>query len=161
MMGKHHRIFSFELLIAILLIVAFFLPWLDWKMVKVDGWDIPELQKKLTQVGNFFKFFSKNKDWVYSTHIVYLIPFFSIIVICLWLAVRPKLARTLLFITSIFSLIVSVNLFYKLPKVGNGVYLLCGTSAVAVIYLLYVFRQKKKTKTRLMSQPPEIESEET
>lgn len=159
-MEKHNRFLSFELLFALLLIIAFFLPWLDWKMIKVVGWDIPDLQKKMTQVTNFFKFFSKNKDWVYSTHIVYLVPLFSIMVISLWLMVRPKLARILLFITSIFSFIVSLNLFYKLPKSGSGVYLLCGTSVIAIIYLIYIFSQRKKAKTELIETTPEIDGEE-
>lgn len=159
-MNKHNRYFSFELLFALLFIIAFFLPWLDWKMVKVVGWDIPDLQKKMTQISNFFKFFSKNKDWVYSTHVVYLIPFFSAIVISLWLMVRPKLGRILLFITSIFSLIVSLNLFYKLPKAGSGVYLLCGASILSIIYLLYIFSQRKKARTELIESPPEIDGED-
>lgn len=146
-MEKLNRYLSFELLFAILLIIAFFLPWLDKMGVKIVGWDIPELQKKMTQVTNFFKFFSKNKDWVYSTHVVYLVPLFSAIVMVLWLWLKKKAARILLMITGVFALIVSLQLFSKLPGIGSGVYLLCGTSVLIIIYSIIIFRRKKKVKT--------------
>lgn len=159
-MNKKNRYLSFELLFALLLIIAFFLPWLDKWGIKIVGWDIPDLQKKMIRVGNFFKFFSKNKDWVYSTHVVYLIPTFSIIVMGLWLTLKQKIARVLLFITGIFSLVVSFNLFYKLPKAGSGVYLLCGTSILIIVYSIIIFRRNKSDQTELMSTSPEVERTE-
>ncbi|MDR2954590.1 MAG: hypothetical protein LBV43_05875 [Prevotella sp.] len=153
-MKKHNRFLSFELLLALLFIIAFFLPWLDWGMIKVVGWDIPDLQKKLTRVTNFLKFFSKNKDWIYSTHVVYLIPALSVVVMALWLMIRPKLSRIFLLITGVFSLIVAFNLFYKLPKAGSGVYLLCACAVVSIVYCIYAFRRKKKVESE-----PELETE--
>lgn len=159
-MNKKNRYLSFELLFALLLIIAFFLPWLDKWGIKIVGWDIPDLQKKMIRVGNFFKFFSKNKDWIYSTHVIYLIPAFSIIVMGLWLTLKQKIARILLFITGVFSLIVSFNLFYKLPKAGSGVYLLCGTSILIIVYSIIIFKRKNRNPTELIDNSSEINGEE-
>jgi len=158
-MEKTNRYVSFELLLALLFIIAFFLPWLDMGLVKVVGWDIPDIQKKMTKVTNFFKFFSKNKESVYTTYVIYLIPLFSFIVMSLWLLMKPKLARILLTVTGFFALIVSFNLFYKLPKIGSGVYLLFGTSVVTLVYLIIVYRRNKKRKSQLIDTPPEVVEE--
>lgn len=148
-MEKQNRFLSFELLLALLFIIAFFLPWLDWGMVKVVGWDIPELQKKLIKVSNFFKFFSKNKDWIYSTHVVYIIPLLSFSVIILWIFLKQRASRIFLMVTGVFGIIVSINLLYKLPKAGSGVYLLTASSIVSIIYVLFVFFRKKKKDNKL------------
>lgn len=155
-MNKYSRFCSLELLIAILLIVAFFLPWLDMWGVKVVGWDIPELQKKMTKVTNLFKFFSKNKEWVYYTHVVYLIPILSSLVILTWLFLKKKTSRVLLFITGVFSVVVSVNLFMKLPKAGSGVYFLSVASLMAIIYSFIALRRKKKEGDVDMVTPEEL-----
>lgn len=156
-MEKKNRFISFEVLLAILFIVAFFLPWLDWGLVKIIGWDIPDIQKKLTKVTNFF---SRNKESLYSTYAVYLIPLFSILIILLWISLKQKTARFLLTITSLFGFIVSLLLFYKLPKAGSGVYLLCGSTIISILYLIFRPRKKKKeitvTKTEIT-----IDNEET
>ena len=60
-MEKKNRYLSFELIFALLFIIAFFLPWLDKWGVKIVGWDVPDLQKKITKATNFIKIFSKNK----------------------------------------------------------------------------------------------------
>ncbi len=86
-MEKLNRYLSFELLFAILFVIAFSLPWLDMGMIKIVGWDIPDIQKKLTKVTNFF---SKNKESVYTTYAVYLIPIFSIISGILWLSLKKR-----------------------------------------------------------------------
>lgn len=145
-MRKSYRFLSFELLLATLLIVAFCLPWLDMWGVKVVGWDIPDLQKKMTKVTNFFKFFSKNKEWIYSTHVVYLIPLLSSLVILTWLFLKKKTSRILLLIAGIFSVVVVINLFMKLPKAGSGVYLLAITSLISIIYSFIVLRKKKEER---------------
>jgi hypothetical protein len=148
-MEKKDRYLSFELVFALLFIIAFFLPWLDKYGVKVVGWDIPDLQKKIIRVSNFFKFFSKNKDWIYSTHVVYLVPFLSVAVIGFRLMLKKRTARFFLLMTGIFAFVVSLNLFYKLPGAGSGVYLLCGTSVLSIIYLI-VSRRKKEEQTELV-----------
>ncbi len=153
-MEKVNRYISFELLFALLFIIAFFLPWLDMGAWKVVGWDIPGLQKNLTKVTNVFKLFSKNKESVYTTYVVYLVPLFSIIAMCLWILLKTRAARFILMVTSIFAFIVSLNLFYKLPKIGSGVYLLCGASILSVVYLLYIFRRNKRRRKELIDMPP-------
>lgn len=153
-MEKQNRFISFEILLAILFIIAFFLPWLDMWGIKIVGWDIPDLQKKMTRVTNFFKFFSKNKDWIYSTHVVYLIPAFSALVMLFWFFLKKKASRVLLMITGIFSFVVVLNLFYKLPKAGSGVYLLAATSVVTIVYLIIVFCRKKKIEEEPHIEPP-------
>ncbi|WP_236264230.1 hypothetical protein [Dysgonomonas sp. Marseille-P4677] len=125
-------------------------------LVKIVGWDIPDIQKKLTKVTNFF---SRNKESVYTTYAVYLIPLFSIIIAILWISLKKRTARVLLFITGILGFVVSLNLFYKLPKAGSGVYLLTATSILTILYLLIALR-KKKDKVELIDTPPEIDGEE-
>lgn len=155
-MNKLNRYISFELLFCILFIVAFSLPWLDMGLIKIVGWDIPDIQKKLTRLTNFF---SHNKESKYTTYVVYLIPLFSIITSILWIKMKQKTARILLLITGILGIVVSFNLFYKLPKPGSGVYLLTATSFLSVIYLYFTLR-KKKTITEPIDTPPEIDGEE-
>lgn len=155
-MEKLNRYISFELLFCILFIIAFSLPWLDMGLVKIVGWDIPDIQKKLTKVTNFF---SRNKESIYTTYVVYLIPLFSIITTILWISLKKKIARVLLFFTGILGFVVSLNLFYKLPKAGSGVYLLTGTSILTILYLIFVLR-RKKDKTDLIETPPKIDGEE-
>lgn len=155
-MEKLNRYISFELLFCILFIIAFSLPWLDMGLVKIVGWDIPDIQKKLTKVMNFF---SRNKESIYTTYVVYLIPLFSIITAILWISLKKTTARVLLFFTGILGFVVSLNLFYKLPKAGSGVYLLTGTSILTILYLIFVLR-RKKDKTDLIEKPPKIDGEE-
>jgi len=143
-MGRLNRYISFEMILAALLIAAFFLPWLDWGPIKKIGWDIPDFQKTITKTTNFFKFFSKNKEWEYTTHVVFAIPGLSVLVCLLWIWAKRKAARVFLLITGIVGFIVSLNLFYKLPKAGSGVYLLCGASVAAVVYCIFILRRKKK-----------------
>lgn len=157
-MAKINRYISIEMILAILLIAAFFLPWLDWGILKKTGWDIPGFQKGITKTTNFFKFFSKNKEFEHTAYAVYIVPIFSVFVFLLWVWLKQKTARVLLFITGIIGIVLSINLFYSLPKAGNGVYLLCGTSIFAVVYLLFVFMRKKKAKNEeLLDTPPDEE----
>ncbi|MBD8389081.1 hypothetical protein [Dysgonomonas sp. BGC7] len=156
-MEKINRYISFEILFAILFIIAFFLPWLDWGMIKIVGWDIPDIQKKITKVSNFF---SRNKESVYTTYIVYLIPILSLIVFSTWLALKKKTARALLMTTGILAFIVSLNLFYKLPKAGSGVYLLCGTSILSIVYLIFIYRRNRKKKEEMLTEIPDRIEEE-
>ncbi len=156
-MEKINRYISFEILFAILFIIAFFLPWLDWGMIKIVGWDIPDIQKKITKVSNFF---SRNKESVYTTYIVYLIPILSLIVFSTWLALKKKTARALLMTTGILAFIVSLNLFYKLPKAGSGVYLLCGTSILSIVYLIFIYRRNRKKKEEMLTETPNRIEEE-
>ncbi|MDR1714944.1 MAG: hypothetical protein LBS20_03785 [Prevotella sp.] len=139
-MDKLNRYISFELLFALLFIIAFSLPWLDMGLVKIVGWDIPDIQKKVTKVTNFF---SRNKESVYTTYVVYLVPLLSIFSAVSWLSLKKKSARVLLMIAGILAFVVSLNLFYKLPKYGSGVYLLFATSILSVVYLIIIFRKKK------------------
>ena len=139
-MDKLNRYISFELLFALLFIIAFSLPWLDMGLVKIVGWDIPDIQKKVTKVTNFF---SRNKESVYTTYVVYLVPLLSIFSAVLWLSLKKKSARILLMVAGILAFVISLNLFYKLPKYGSGVYLLFATSILSVTYLIIIFRKKK------------------
>ncbi|WP_029904527.1 hypothetical protein [Prevotella sp. 10(H)] len=145
-MEKVNRYISFELLFAILFIVAFSLPWLDMGLVKIVGWDIPDIQKKVTKVTNFF---SRNKESVYTTYVVYMIPVLSIMSALFWIALKKKTSRIFLLMDGILAFIVSLNLFYKIPKYGSGIYLLCATSILTIIYLIIVSRRK----TEIIDEP--------
>ena len=87
-------------------------------------------------------------------------PLFSVITIGFWIMLRQKTAMVLLLIPSIFAFIVSLNLFYKLPGAGSGVYLLCAASILSIIYLVVVFRSKKENKKDLIETTPEIDGKE-
>lgn len=140
-MQKLNRYLSFELLFSLLFIIAFFLPWVDMGLVKIIGWDIPSLQKKMTQVTNFF---SRNKSFIYQAYAVYLIPLFSILVMVFWLMLKQKLARVLITVTSVYTFALSIYLFYSVPKAGSGIYLLSGSSLLCLVYLFFIFRKKKE-----------------
>ncbi len=63
-------------------------------------------------------------------------------------------------ITGVFAFIISLVLFYKLPKSGSGVYLLCGTSVLSIIYLIIAFRRKNtEILTEINNISAEIEEE--
>ncbi len=143
-MNKLNRYFSIELVFAILLIVAFFLPWLDWGLLRKTGWDIPGFQQGVTKTTNFINFFSKNKESEYTAYVVFSIPFLSVIICLLWMWMKEKAARIFLLITGVIGVAVSINLFYKLPKAESGVYLLCAVSALSVIYCTLILRKRKK-----------------
>lgn len=49
-------------------------------------------------------------------------------------------------IAGIFSVVVVINLFMKLPKAGSGVYLLAITSLISIIYSFIVLRKKKEER---------------
>lgn len=145
-MEKRNRFLSFELLFALLFIVAFFLPWLDYGPLKTIGWKIPGLNEDITRATNFVKFFSKNKESVYTGYVLHLIPILSAIIIVLCLFLKQKAARVLLLLTGIIGFILSIYMFYKLPGVGNGVYLLSGSTALSVVYTFFALRKKKADK---------------
>lgn len=142
-MNKINRFVSIEISLALLIIIAFFLPWIDLGIVKMTGWEIPNLQKKISQVGNFF---SRNKSSIYTSYAIFLLPLISTGIIALWILTKEKLARILLTINGIFGTTLSVYLFFSLPKRGStGIYLLFLVSLLAVIYAVYLYRKKNKT----------------
>jgi hypothetical protein len=59
------------------------------------------------------------------------------------------MARFFLVASSISAFLVSLNLFYKLPKAGSGVYLLCGASVVVVVYCFLCSGERRKKKMKL------------
>lgn len=140
-MDKLNRYISFELLLALLIIIAFFLPWIDAGLVKVVGWDIPRTQKSVTKVTNFF---SKNKESIYQTYAIFLVPAFSLLSMIFWIYMKQTISRVILFISGLFGFILSIYLFFNLPKIGNGVYLLCISSLISIIYLFFSFKSMKK-----------------
>lgn len=143
-MDKLNRFISLELLFAILLIVAFFMPWLDYGLLTKTGWEIPGFQKGVVKVSNFVNIFSKNKESEYTAYAVFSIPVLSALVCLLWIWTKRKAARVFLFITGIVGVGISLNLFYKLPKAGSGVYLLCGVSLLSILYCFFILKKKKE-----------------
>lgn len=141
-MEKLNRYLSFELLFALLFIIAFFLPWVDMGLLKIIGWDIPSWKKTITKFSNFV---SRNKTSIYQAYIVYLIPVFSILVMTLWVTLKQKMARILLACTGIFTFALSIYLYFSVPKAGSGIYLLFVSSLLSIIYLYFIFRKKKAT----------------
>lgn len=149
-MNKINRFVSIEIILALLIIIAYFLPWIDLGIVKQTGWEIPRLQKTVTQVGNFF---SRNKSSVYTTYAIFAIPALSAMVIALWIIVKPRIARAILFLTGIFGTILPIYLYFNLPKHGStGVYLLFAASLLSVVYLYFTFRRKRKVQDRIQNQ---------
>lgn len=141
-MNKINRFVSIEIILALLIIIAFFLPWIDLGIIKMTGWEIPNLQKKITQVGNFF---SRNKSSIYTSYAIFFLPLLSAGIIALWILAKEKLAQILLFINGILGTTLSVYLFFSLPKRGStGIYLLFLASLLAVIYAVFLYRKKRK-----------------
>lgn len=143
-MNKLNKFISLELLFAILLIAAFFMPWLDYGLLKKTGWEIPGFQKGIVKVSNFVNIFSKEKESEYTAYAVFSIPVLSALVCLLWIWAKQRAARVFLFITGLVGFAISLNLFYKLPKAGSGVYLLCGVSLLSMIYCFFMLKRKKK-----------------
>lgn len=141
-MNKINRFFSVEVVLALLLIIAYFLPWADLGVVKFTGWEIPKLQKTMTQVTNFF---SRNKSSVYTAYAIFLIPILSTLVIASWIMLKRQISRVLLFITSLIGIPLSVYLFFNLPKHGStGMYLLGLSSLISVIYFVQLRKKKNR-----------------
>lgn len=141
-MNKINRFVSIEIILALLIIIAFFLPWIDLGIIKMTGWEIPNLQKKITQVGNFF---SRNKSSIYTSYAIFLLPLLSAGIIALWILAKEKIARILLAINGILGTALSVYLFFSLPKRGStGIYLLFLASLLAVIYAVFLYLKKRK-----------------
>ncbi|MFT3994276.1 MAG: hypothetical protein QM660_08210 [Dysgonomonas sp.] len=143
-MNRVNRYISFELLFALLIIIAYFLPWLDMGLIKAVGWDIPKLQKTITKVTNLF---SRNKSFIYQTYAIFGVPVLSAISMLLWVMLKKKASRFFLYLSSILGFVLSLYLYTALPKVGSGVYLLTGSTLLSIIYL--VLSRKKKSNNNL------------
>lgn len=143
-MNKITRFLSIELVLTLLILLAFSLPWLDMGFVlKMNGWQIPELKTKITKVANFF---SSNKSFLYTTHAVYIIPILSIGATLFAAYAKPKTGRMVMAIACIFASIISIMLKLQLPKAGTGVYLLgaVGLIGLAYVALAFYFGKKKE-----------------
>lgn len=145
-MDKINRFFSVEIVLALLLIIAYFLPWADLGVIKFTGWEIPKLQKTMTQVTNFF---SRNKSSVYTAYAIFIIPILSSLVIVLWIMLKKRMSRILLFLTSLIGIPLSIYLFFNLPKHGStGMYLLGLSSLISVAYLIQLRKRRRRTKNK-------------
>lgn len=143
-MNKINRFISIEVILALLIIVAYFLPWIDFGIVKQIGWEIPKLQKKITQASNLF---SRNKSFIYTSYAILLLPLISVIIIALWGMLKHKAARALLFISGILGTALAIYLFFSLPKHGSsGVYLLFLASSLSAIYCIIIRKRERRIK---------------
>lgn len=142
-MSKINRFISVEIVLAILFVVVYFLPWYDWGILNYSGWGISGVQEKLVRWSNFF---SRNKSFVYTHYIIYLIPIFSVLTIALWLWGKKNLARLVLILNSVFGILLFLYLLVNLSgKTGIGVYFLCAISVITLFYLFYI-RKKIRQK---------------
>lgn len=131
---KTNKYLSFELIFALLFIIAFFLPWVDMGLIKIIGWDLPSVQKTMTKIGNLF---SRNKTSIYTTYTIYGIPMLSLLSIISYFLGKQKISRILLLLSSISAFILSIYLFFKVPKADSGIYVLCISSFISLFYLFF------------------------
>jgi hypothetical protein len=73
-------IFKKEIIFAGLLLISYFLPWISLDFISFSGYQIPEIAKGISDIGNIFK--SKtvddNSETLYLAYSLYLIPILSV-----------------------------------------------------------------------------------
>lgn len=151
-MNKKNRFVSIELLLAILIIVAFFLPWIDAGIVKFTGWEIPNMNRKITNITNTLNIFSKKKDWADQGYVLFIMPFLSSLVIGCWIMMKPKIAQSILLLNGFVGVVFGIYMFFTLPKVGSGVYMLLIVALLSLVYSFIVLK-KKRVESKKQSTP--------
>lgn len=152
-MEKLKRFISAEIVLALLMIICYFLPWVDFGIFKITGWEIPTMKliKIMDKVGDLF---SKQQSNPYKYHVIYIIPSLSILSALFWILVKKKVSRILLFINGIVGIGLSLYFFITMSNIGKGIYLLLLISIISVVYTIF---QLKKSKKDIIENNPSIE----
>gem|GEM_PF-1986860 len=150
-------LFRIEVLIVLLIFVAFSLIWIKWGKLTVYGWDLPSLYWKTTKISNAVLFFSA-KDSPHLAHFIYIVPALGAISLLFLLRLRYRTANFFLFLTCLLGFALSLYMYnymmtskiFKLLNTGAGIHLLCGASLFGFVYsLLYISKSKKKQDTEV------------
>ncbi|SHG00034.1 hypothetical protein [Dysgonomonas macrotermitis] len=155
MKPKFYALFRFEMLIIILIFIAFSLYWIQWgKLLNVSGWNLPDLYRKSTNISNTILFFSK-KDSPHLAKFIYIVPVLAFISGLFLYNRKKRTANIFLMITCFFGILVSLYMYYyflsskmfKLSNAGTGVHLLLVTSVTGILYTIMYSCKSRKTET--------------
>ncbi len=110
--SRHYK-FRFEIIPAILIIIAFFLPWLHLIGFNISGYDLPDVAGKVSVVANLFMDTPEDYSWL-----MYLIPILSVFTIIS--GITNRLIGIMSLITSLFSLFIAIFCFYVFAINGDS-----------------------------------------
>jgi hypothetical protein len=124
--------------LSIILLIAFFMPWVDYRFISISGFDLPN---SIVQLGSFFSLINdSDTDFLIITYVIYLIPIFSILTIASQYVSIPfsKYTKKLdYYLALIFSIIILLlltkmnNRFFSF--IGVGFYLTLITSIIGIV----------------------------
>jgi len=124
--------------LSIILLIAFFMPWVDYRFISISGFDLPN---SIVQLGSFFSMINESDtDFLIITYVIYLIPLFSILTITSQYVSIPfsKYTKKLdYFLALIFSIIILL-LLTKINEsffsfLGVGFYLTLIISIIGIV----------------------------
>lgn len=143
-MEKLKRFVSIEIVLALLIIICYFLPWVDFGIFKITGWEIPTMKliKIMNKVGDLF---SKEQTNPYQYHVIYIIPLLSILSAIFWVLLKKKISRILLCIDGIVGAALSIYFFITMSHIGKGIYLLLVFSIISIVYTIFQFKRTQKS----------------
>lgn len=142
--------FVIDLILVILIIIAFSLNWLHYgKILDASGWGIPNLYQKSTNIANTVLFFTK-KDSPDLGKFLYLIPAFALITGIFAILRKTNICRFCLLVTSFVCLFFSGYMYYyfissklfSLSNCGLGIHFLCVTSVLGIFYSICCYKTK-------------------
>lgn len=139
---------------CIILIVSFFLSWIDMGIISFTGIKIPHLNEILTKTSNvFYVFTPSKKSSTQIGYVLYLIPILSFISLILLFSLRKSVvSKYILLLTcilgAIFAIYVDVRIMasLKFSNIGVGSHLLLLT---CITYILLFFSSLMRRKIRI------------
>lgn len=152
-----------EYLIIIILIIAYFLPWISWNMLSISGFDLPFMYKKMTNISNKIHFYSK-KEFLYTAFYLYSVPILAISSGLSLFMNKTVLSKILLFIGVVNGVIVSLYMcFYlttssvlKMRNGGLGLCLLFICSSCGIYYLIFSYRKNRIANRPFLNKSTDI-----
>lgn len=126
-----------EIIFAVLLFVSFFLPWISWNLISFSGYQITDISRGLSDIGDTFKLDSINnyKGTIYLAYSLYLIPILSVATIIVGLiGYNPKTVGTFAGLYPLIALIYCLVQYGNIFKMaGIGIY----ATIISSVLLLY------------------------
>ena len=140
----------FEWVIIVLIVLSFFLSWINWGKLHYLGIDIPFMYRKTTNISNTILFFLK-KDSPHLAFYIFAVPILSVLSTLFIFRKKYKAANAILLITSILGFCLSLYMYYyfissklfKLKNAGVGIHLLCAISFIGIFYSIIVLSRKR------------------
>lgn len=157
MKSKRPFFLRFEVVIILLVMVAYSLHWIAFgKILNVSGWALPDLYRKSTNISNTVLFFAK-KESIHLAKFMYIVPALALISGIFVYRRKLRSANFFLLLMSALGILVSLYMYFyfitskifKLSHAGIGIHLLLGISLVGFIYSFAYCTRKKKSKDTL------------